>query len=354
MVFTLLFYLTVQYFQANTESKSYTNIPVAFATTLLFFASVLSHEISHSLVATHNGIPIKRITLFIFGGMAQMSQDVTSPKVELKMAVAGPLSSYLLCVLFGALAYLAHRLGMGTVSLGLIMLSLANFFLGTFNLFPGFPLDGGRVLRSILWHSTGDLLRSTRIASNVGIAMGSLLSLAGFILVSIEIFMGEMDYLMSGAWFIFIGIFLVMAAVSSYRQTVIRSRISHLKVENLYRHGMPAIDASASLEEAYQTYLLPNPGSTVPVFKQGKFYGMLRYENLGKFPMSHWSLLPVESVARPVSSAEIVDPSESLFNALLKMEKGKHPFLWVVREGRLFGILVKEDIQKIAQVRLQG
>ncbi len=354
IVFTLLFYLTVQYFQANTESKPYTSIPMAFATTILFFASVLSHEISHSLVANRNGIPIKRITLFIFGGMAQMSQDVTSPRVELKMAVAGPLSSYLLCVVFGAFAYLSHRLSMGTVSLGLIMLSLANFFLGTFNLFPGFPLDGGRVLRSILWHSTGDILRATRIASNVGIAMGTLLSLAGFIMVGIEILLGEMEFLVSGVWFIFIGMFLVMAAISSYRQTLVRSRTSHLKVENLYRRGMPAIDASASLEEAYQIYLSRSPHSPVPVFKQGKLFGVLLYENIIKVPPSHWSSLPVEHVARPVKTSEIADPSESLFNALLKMEKGKYPFLWVVREGRLYGILAREDIQRIAQVRLQG
>ncbi len=349
LVFCLLLWAIISFFHVNGRSDSPYAIPIAVVTTLLFFLSVLLHEISHSLVANRNGVPIRRITLFVFGGVAQMSKDVTSPGVELKMAAAGPLASYVLAVTFGGLAFLADYLGMGTLAFGLVWLAVVNIGLGTFNLLPGFPLDGGRIFRSILWHSTGDLERSTRIASYAGMGMGMLLIAGGLGLMAADMFMGKTDLLISGVWFIFIGVFLYSAATAGYRQARLRSRISHLEVGGAYRRGVPAADVFTSLEEVYQYYMASNPRAAVPVLKQGRLYGVLYSFMLTRVPRERWSALPAEAVARPVQLSEIIDPRESLYNAYARMEKDRLPFLWVVEDGRLLGVLLREDLQRISR-----
>ena len=188
IVFFLLLWVVVQFFQLNVQSSPWRYVPVSILTTFLFFLSVLLHEFSHSIIANRNGVPIRRITLFVFGGVAQMSRDVTSPGVEFKMAVAGPLCSYVLCLVFGGAAYLAYILGAGTISFGFILLSAVNFGLGTFNLVPGFPLDGGRILRSLLWHHSGDLEKSTRTASRLGEGLGGLLIAGGAAMFLLDLF----------------------------------------------------------------------------------------------------------------------------------------------------------------------
>ena len=247
IVFALLLWVVVQFFQLNGSSSPAAYLPMSLVTTLLFFASVLLHELSHSLVALRNGIPILRITLFVFGGVAQMGRDVTSPGVEFKMAVAGPLCSYGLCLLFGGAAYLSGAAGADTVSYGFMLLSAVNFGLGTFNLVPGFPLDGGRILRSMLWRHWNDLERSTRAASRLGEGMGVLLVAGGMALFAADVLRGSHDYLFTGVWFMLIGIFLAQAAASSYRQVRLRVSLAGLRAGDLMRPGVPAADASSRL-----------------------------------------------------------------------------------------------------------
>lgn len=349
LVFGLLLWAIISFFRASGNGDSNYTVPIALAVTLLFFCSVLLHEISHSLVANRNGVPIRRITLFVFGGVAQMSKDVTSPRVELKMAAAGPLASYILAVAFGSLAFLADYLGMGTLAIGLVWLAVVNIGLGTFNLLPGFPLDGGRIFRSILWQSTGDLERATRIAGYVGMGMGILLAAGGLGLIVVDIFIGQTDLLISGFWFIFIGLFLYQAATAGYRQARLRSRMSHLEVGGLYRRGVPAVDALAPLAEVYYSYMASNPNTAVPVLKQGKLYGVLYYHMLVRVPPERWGEMPAEAAARPVKGSETVETGESLYYAYARMERDKLPFLWVVEDGRLLGVLLKEDLRRIGQ-----
>ncbi len=351
LVFCLLLWAIISFFEVNGRNESPYAIPIAVAVTLLFFFSVLFHEVSHSLVANHNGVPIKRITLFVFGGVAQMSKDVTSPGVELKMAAAGPLASYVLAVFFGGTALLADHLGMGTLAFGLIWLAVVNIGLGTFNLIPGFPLDGGRILRSILWHHTGDLERSTRIASYAGMGMGILLITGGVTLGVADIFAGETDLIISGVWFVFIGFFLYQAAVAGYRQAKVRSRIAHLEVGGWYRQGVPAVDASTPLAEVYQYYMAPNPRAAVPVLKQGRLYGVLYYFMLARIPQERWGEMPAEAVARPVRQPETAEPGDSLYDTYARMEKDGLPFLWVVEDGRLLGVLLKEDMRRLGNAK---
>jgi len=351
IVFFLLLWVVLQFFQINTSSGPATYIPMAVVTTFLFFISVLVHELSHSVVANRNGIPISRITLFVFGGVAQMDRDVTSPGVEFKMAAAGPLCSYALCLVFGGAMYLSHLLGAGTVTYGFMLLALVNFSLGTFNLIPGFPLDGGRILRSILWHHWGDLERSTRAASRMGQGVGGLLVFSGVVMLIIDLFQPEYDFLFASVWFMLVGTFLIQAAYSSYRQVRIRVSLADTRVREATRPGVPALDSSTTLEEAYRLHLVRAPGSTIPVLRQGRLAATVTLADLRSVDPSLWPDTPVSQVAKPVSRDEAAAPDMPLFDAMVLMERSGREFLWVVDDGRLMGVLLRGDAQRFTEQR---
>ncbi|MDY6796733.1 MAG: site-2 protease family protein [Actinomycetota bacterium] len=351
IVFLLLLWVVIQFFQVNVESPAHVYVPLSVVTTFLFFASVLLHELSHSIVANRNGIPIKKITLFVFGGVAQMSKDVNSPGVEFKMAVAGPLCSYALCLVFGALAYLAYVLGADSLSFGLMLLSVVNFGLGTFNLIPGFPLDGGRILRSLLWHHSGDLLKSTRTASRLGEGLGFLLIAGGVVMFFLDLFQPQNDLMLASLWFVLIGAFLVQAAYNGYRQVRVRSSLSGKNVGDITRYGVPAVEASTSLEEVYRIHLEKAPLSIVPVLKQGKLAAFLKLTDLRPVDNRLWAETPAVQVSRPVIVEDTASPSLPLFDALLRMERSGREFLWVVEEGRLLGVILRDDARRLSKQR---
>lgn len=193
-------------------------------TSLLFFASVLAHELAHSLVGRAIGIPIKSITLFIFGGVAEMTKEVTGPGVELKMAVAGPICSLVISGLFGLLWFFTPNLT-EPVARSILWLAIMNGALAVFNLIPSFPLDGGRVFRSALWHFTGSYSRSTRIATRVGQGIGYLFILFGISIIILRPF--GLSWF-EGIWIAFIGWFLASAAAASYRQLRRQEALSSL------------------------------------------------------------------------------------------------------------------------------
>ncbi len=351
IVFFLLLWVVMRFFRANTASAPAVYVPVAVATTLLFFISVLLHELSHSMVANRNGIPISRITLFVFGGVAQMDREVPSPGVEFKMAVAGPLCSYALCLVFGGASYLLHILGADTISFGFILLAAVNFGLGTFNLIPGFPLDGGRVLRSLLWHHWGDLERSTRAASRMGQAVGALLAVGGVVMLALDLFHGERDLLFASVWFMLVGTFLIQAAFAAYRQASLRASLAGASVRGLTRMGVPALDASVTLEEAYRTQLQRSPSSPLPVLRQGRLAATVTLADLKPVSPAAWPDTPLARVARPLGQAESVEPDTPLLEAMLIMERSGRDFLWVVEDGRLVGVFLGTDARRAAQRR---
>ena len=187
---------------------------IAIITSLLFFASVVAHELAHSLVGRANGIPIDSITLFIFGGVAQMTKEATRPGAELKMAAAGPVCSLLIGGFFG-LIFLVMRNNLGHAAVMIYCLAVMNVILAAFNLIPGFPLDGGRVFRALLWHFTGDYGLSTRITTRLGQGIGYLFILGGISIIILRpLGLSRFD----GIWLVFIGWFLGSIASASYRQ----------------------------------------------------------------------------------------------------------------------------------------
>ncbi|OFW55444.1 MAG: hypothetical protein A2Y75_08925 [Candidatus Solincola sediminis] len=349
IIFFLLLWVVMQFFQLNLQSPPVRYIPMAIITTFFFFLSVLLHEMSHSVVANRNGVPIRRITLFVFGGVAQMSKDVTTPSVEFKMAIAGPLTSYALSITFGLAAYVAGIRRAGTISFGFLLLAAVNFGLGTFNLIPGFPLDGGRVLRSFLWRRSGNLEKSTRTASRLGQGLASLLVISGITMILLDFVVPQYDLLLSGFWFILIGLFLFQAAVNSYRQVRIRTSLSHLKVGDLVRPGVPAVEASTTLEEVYRLHLQNNPSSTVPVLQRGKLWGSIKLSDLKPFDPSAWSDTPAAHAAKATAREDAADADQPLFEAFTLMERSGRDFLWVIDDGRLIGVVFREDARRLAR-----
>ncbi len=199
---------------------------IGIITSLLFFASVVAHELAHSLVGRANGIPIESITLFIFGGIAQMTKEVTRPGAELKMAAAGPICSLVIGGFFGFLWLLLPSIPEPIATM-IPWLAVMNGGLAAFNLIPGFPLDGGRVFRSLLWHATENYSHSTRIATRVGQGVGYLFILGGISIIFLRIFLRPFGLSwFDGIWISFIGWFLASAASASYRQ-LRRQEISH-------------------------------------------------------------------------------------------------------------------------------
>jgi hypothetical protein len=254
-----------------------------------------------------------------------------------------------LCVFFGGMAYLAYILDAGTVSFGFMLLSAVNFGLGTFNLIPGFPLDGGRILRSLLWHHWGDLERSTRAASRLGQGVGALLVLSGVIMLVFDLFQTEYDFLFASVWFMLVGVFLIQAAFTSYRQVQLRVSLAEVKVSQLVRPGVPALDSSTTLEETYRLYLERTPRNTVPILRQGRLAATVNLVDLKSVDPSRWPDTPVGQVARPLDQRETVSPDMPLFEAMLLMERSGREFLWVVEEGRLMGVLLREDARHMAR-----
>ncbi len=211
--FLIFIFVTVSLVYPNYSQWFYWVIGII--TSLLFFASVVAHELAHSLVGRANGIPIESITLFIFGGVAQMTKEATHPRAELRMAAAGPICSLVIGGLFGLLWWLFMPYITEPVATIILWLAVMNGILAAFNLIPGFPLDGGRVFRSLLWRFTGSYSRSTRIATRVGQGVGYLFIVGGISILFLHPFgLSWFD----GVWIVFIGWFLESAASASYRQ----------------------------------------------------------------------------------------------------------------------------------------
>ncbi len=267
---------------------------------LLFFASVLLHELAHSLVARSRGIPVRAITLFIFGGVSEIAQEPTTPGTELLMALVGPVTSFLLAGFFGFLWLLARSIDSPLSALNLYLASI-NGILGGFNLIPGFPLDGGRVLRAILWGITGSLERATRYASLVGQGIAYL-----FILLGIwQVVTGNW---INGLWIAFIGWFLDNAAQTSYRQVAMKRMLSGHTVGEAMNRDCYAIAPTVTLERFIHEHILGTGRRCFPVVEGGEVIGLLTLHNVKEVPRERWAAVMAREVMTPLDQLRSVKP----------------------------------------------
>ena len=332
---------------------------LALVAALLFFASVLAHEVVHALVARAQGLPVRNITLFLFGGVATIQREPTSPRGEVLLALVGPLTSLVL----GALVLWWGQVSTGLLGTGaaapgflvplsplsvlLLWLGQINLALGLFNLLPGFPLDGGRVLRALLWAGTHNLRTATRWASWAGQASGWLLIGAGLVmLVGLGLpFVGA--GLLSGVWLVVLGSFLRNAAIHSYRRVVVHDVLTGVPVAGLMHAAVPPIPADMTVSDLVHGRMLGTEEQTVPVSQDGEHLaGVVSVDAVRQVPRAAWASTPVRAIMTPLERVAMVTPQDDAGVTLDDLASREVDQVPVVENGRLVGVLARRDIQR--------
>lgn len=314
---------------------------VALTTTLLFFGSVLAHELGHAFVALRERIPVRGITLFIFGGVAQIEKEPESAGAEFRIAAAGPLVSFLLAGLFYVLSLLGAPEFL-TVPAG--YLARINLILGVFNLVPGFPLDGGRLLRALIWKLSGNPFRATRIAS----VSGQLVA-AGFI--GLGIFNAFTSGLGSGIWLVFIGWFLMNAASSSLAYASVQQSLAGLKVAEVMRQEVPLVPSFLSLNNLVQQYVIGRGHRAMVVGDGGAPLGVITLNRISQIGRARWGITTTAQAMTPLQDLQTVTPETPLGEALELMTRQQVELLPVVAEGQVVGLVAQEDVLRLVETR---
>lgn len=348
--FILLFFswsLTTYFFPEKYRGLDQTTYWImGFSGALLLFFSVLLHELGHSLVGRRYGVNIKSITLFIFGGLADMSEEPLGPKEEFFMAIAGPMVSLVLAGVFYSTSLLFVQIIPKQIPLIAVMsyLALANTFLAIFNLLPGFPLDGGRVLRAAIWKTTGSLNRATRIASSVGKGFGLVLMGLGIL----NIIGG---YFVSGLWIMFIGMFLRTAAQASYTNLFVKQGLEGMSVRDFMTEDLVTVPKDMSLEQAVQGYFLLHPYHIYPVIEDGHAVGFVDTNSVKQIPHQQWPNTQIGEIAETNLFDLAVHPEDDAVKALSTMAQNKIGRLPVVSDSGLVGLISRRDILEMIKLR---
>jgi Zn-dependent protease/CBS domain-containing protein len=310
------------------------------------FGSIVFHELSHSLVARRFALPIRGITLFIFGGVAEMDAEPQSPRAELLVAVAGPISSGFLALGFGALAGLAEGAGLGAPVHGtLAYLALLNGLLALFNLVPAFPLDGGRVLRAILWARQGDLQGATRTASRVGSGFGMVLIALG----ALNVLTGN---LVAGIWWVLIGMFVRGAASASYTQMVTRKALAGEPVRRFMTADPVTVGPEVSVAELVEDYVYRYHHELFPVLDDGRLAGCVTVREVKALARERWGEARVRDLVRPCAEDNTIEAGTDAVEALQRMNRTGSSRLMVTEGGRLAGIITLKDLVALLTLKM--
>ncbi len=318
---------------------------IGIVSSLLFFASVVAHELAHSIVARINGIPVKSITLFIFGGIAQITREATKASAELKMAAAGPACSLVLGGLFGLL-WLFSRGISEPIAAMTSWLALVNVILAVFNLIPGFPLDGGRVFRSILWRFTGNYKLSTRIATQVGQGVGYL-----FILGGISIMFLLRGGWFSGLWLIFIGWFLRNTASSSYHQAQWREALREVSASQVMTSDCPVIPPNVTIDQMVQEYIFTSGCYFFLVTDEDGVKGILTLDNIKAVSRQNWDVTQVQEIMTSLDRVKVAHPDQDALSILEEMDENNINQMPVVSEGNVIGLVTHDNLIRFLRTR---
>lgn len=322
---------------------------------VLLFVSVLLHELGHSYVAQRYRIPIGQITLFLFGGVAQMRAEPPSPKAEFLIAIAGPVVSFALGAFSLSLAaasewWPAPSGGQGFAVLG-GLLGLVNVQLGLFNLIPGFPLDGGRVLRAGLWAWGHDFHGATSRAAFLGLAFGLLLAGFGAVLLGGAI-AGVFDpsTASNGGWLMFIGAFLFGAAWSTRKQAALRLALSGTSVRDVMVRALVTVPPQLSLQTVVEEFFVAYGYGGFPVVEEGQVVGLIAVEDVQAIAQGLWSWRTVREVMRPASPDLFIPPDASMMQAMERMVRTGYDRLVVLEAGHPVGLVTRSAVAQFLQL----
>jgi Zn-dependent protease/CBS domain-containing protein len=314
-------------------------VALGIVSALLFFGSVLVHELAHALVSQARGIRVQDITLFLFGGATRARVESRGPRDEFLIALVGPLTSGLLAGLFALAAGLSGNPASRPLAGTFGYLAWINLVLAIFNLIPGFPLDGGRLLRSAIWRATGSLPRATRIASAAGQAVGWLLVAAGVA----SLLAGD---LAGGIWFAFIGWFLVQAARSSYQELQLRQLLRGVEAEDVMAADLRRIPPELSLQDAVDDYFMRYDHGAFPVEEQGRTIGLLTLRTVRKVPRAEWPARRVRDRMVPLQDQIVVAPDARMDDVLGSLQEGDGGRVLVAQDDEVVGIITPSDLAR--------
>lgn len=307
------------------------------------FLSIVAHELTHSVVAKAFGTPVKGITLFFLGGVAEMGEEPTTPGGELLMALAGPLMSAVLALVFHGAAALA---GSGALALVLSYLAAMNALLAAFNMVPAFPLDGGRVLRAILWKWRGDMLWATRIAAGAG-------DLFGWLLIALGVLNALQGNFGGGIWWGLLGFFVRAAARSSLRQLQARRLLAGMTVRRFMTGEPVTVEAGTTVATFVEDYIYRLHFDLFPVVEGGRLVGSAGSRQVRQVPRERWNEVTAGEIAVPPGPETAIEADDEALKALSLMQTSGASRLLVTDRGRLVGIVVLKDLLEVLALKLE-
>jgi Zn-dependent protease/predicted transcriptional regulator len=322
----------------------------AIVTGLLFFVALLLHELAHSLLAKSRGLRVRAITLFALGGVSQIESEAPDAKSEFWIAIVGPLASLVIgivCLLLArSTGWILNSEPRTPISAVLVWLGYINLMLAAFNLVPGYPLDGGRVLRALIWWNTHSIDRSTRIAARVGQVVAFLFIFLGLY----QFFLGKN---FGGLWLAFIGWFLLDASRSSYAQVEITEGIRDRRVSDIMDHDFSAVEAHLSLQDFVHRYLLASGRRCFVVVQNNNLAGLITTKEVSGVERDRWPQTSVQSVMRPLSQLRTVMPDTPAIRALEIMSREDINQLPVVSDGQLVGLFSRSSVMGFLRNRAE-
>ncbi len=318
---------------------------IGIASAIILFVSILVHELSHSYVAKRNGLPIARITLFFFGGVSEMTEEPQDPGLEVRMAAAGPLMSFLIAAILGSLWYVAQLVHGPVAVIAIVGYgALINGILGLFNLLPAFPLDGGRVFRGTIWKRSNNLIGSTRTATRVSEGLSLLMMLGGFVLIAYGDFI-------DGIWTVVLGWFIRSGAETSLKQTLVGEALAGVSVADIMTRDVLTVPPDMTVHQLVSDYFLVHRHGGYPVVKDGEVLGVVTLQCVRAVPKEKRDYETVQQAMIPSERVAFVKSSATALDAMRKMGRNEVGRVLVVDEGRLVGIAAREDVVRTIQTR---
>lgn len=346
ILFVITWMLASSYFPNVEEYKAWgtpTRWVISLVTSLLFFASVLAHELAHSLVARGAGLQVSAITLFIFGGVSQLTEEPKSAGSEFRMAIAGPATSLFIGgVCWGV--FFATRHTTSPVAGMTFWLGYINIALAAFNMIPGFPLDGGRVLRSIIWWRSGNLRRATRIASLIGRGIGYLFIFAGIALIFTP-------YWPNGLWLALIGWILENAAVGSYRQMALQDILHGHKVSEVMSRDCHAVPPTIAIETLVNDHILTSGRRCFPVVDGEQALGLVSVHDVRSVERRQWPFKTVREIMTPINRVKQVRPDDDLYSVMQLLTEQNVNQVPVVADSAVVGMVSRESLLHFIHLR---
>jgi Zn-dependent protease/CBS domain-containing protein len=318
----------------------------AILTALLFFLCLLAHEMSHSLMARAHKLPVRRITLFALGGVSVIEKESPDAKTEFLVAIVGPITSVVIGGLLYGLARMLGGTGSGSPVVGVLQwLARINVMLGVFNMLPGYPLDGGRVLRSVVWGATRNMERATRIAARFGQGLAIL-----FILSGIYLFFHKQA---GGLWISFVGWFLLQAAGANYMEVELKHALAGLRASDLMSRDCVVVEGPTSVQDFVDHYILRTGKRCFMVSVMGGLGGLITPHEVRKLERDAWPVTPVQQIMKPIQEVRVVAPDTPVLDALELMTQNDLNQVPVVENQEVLGILARGDILQALKSRME-